>query len=363
MTRGFSLYLDVLRIFAAVVVVISHIGYPRFTDGRWLWVRELNLGSDAVVIFFVLSGLVIAYTTETKDLNIGVFAFNRVSRIVSVALPALVIGFALDRTGAHLFPDFYALGWYQPLPLFEQLLRGLSFSNEWGNMATRLGTNGPYWSLSYEVAYYAIFAMAFYLRGMLRFVLVVSAVIVAGLNIMLLAPCWIIGVMLWQRIKWGQKMHRCVARTLFFTTTILYAMALAVDFPTILLSFTQISLGLGGLRFSDEFIWNWVLAIGVGLHLLGAAFLFQKEPTVQQTIWIKWLAGGSFSLYLMHYPLLQFFGPALPDSGLPLLDDTILFAMTVLFCLAFAQVFERTLPLQRLILENLAGQNGNRRSI
>lgn len=355
MTRSFSLYLDVLRILAAVVVVISHIGYPRFTDGRWFWVRELNLGSDAVVFFFVLSGLVIAFTAEAKDRTIGGFAFSRITRILSVALPALVIGWALDRTGAQLFPDFYALGWYEPLPIGEQVLRGLSFSNEWAGMETRLGTNGPYWSVSYEVAYYAIFAMAFYLRGMLRVVLILSAVIIAGLNIMLLAPCWVIGVLTWQRIKQGRKISPELARVFLLAPFILYVTALTVDIPTSLLYFTKIGLGLDGLRFSDEFLWNGILAIGVGVHLVGAANLFHNEPTARRSTWVKWLAGGSFSLYLMHYPLLQFFGPALPDSGLPLLDDVVLFFVTVLFCLAFAQVFERTLRVQRLVLQSLVG--------
>lgn len=361
MTRSFSLYLDALRILAAVVVVISHIGYPRFTDGRWLWVRELNLGSDAVVVFFVLSGLVIAFTAEAKDRTIGGFAFSRITRIMSVALPALVIGWVLDRMGAQLFPDFYALGWYEPLPIGEQLLRGLSFSNEWAGLETRLGTNGPYWSVSYEVAYYAIFAMAFYLRGMLRVVLVLSGVIMAGLNIMLLAPCWVIGVLTWQRIKQGRKVRREVARVFLLAPFIIYATALTVDLPTILLYFTKVVLGLDGLRFSDEFIWNGILAIGVGVHLIGAANLFDDEPTAQRSARIKWLAGGSFSLYLMHYPLFQFLGPALPDSGLPLLNDVVLFAVTVLFCLFFAQVFERTLTTQRLMLQSLVGPFRNPR--
>lgn len=362
MTRSFSLYLDVLRILAAVVVVLSHFGYSRFTDGRWLWVRELNLGSDAVVVFFVLSGLVIAFTAEAKDRTIGGFAFNRITRIMSVALPALVIGWMLDRMGAQLFPDFYALGWYQPLPIAEQLLRGLSFSNEWAGMETRLGTNGPYWSVSYEVAYYAIFAMAFYLRGVLRVVLVFGAVILVGLNILLLAPCWLIGTMTWQHIKQGRKLRRDTARALFLTPLIIYAAALVVDLPAILLYFTKIGLGLDGLRFSDEFLWNGILAVGVAVHLIGAASLFQTEPTAQQSTRIRWLAGGSFSLYLMHYPLLQFFGPALPNSGLPLLDDVFLFAVTVLFCLAFAQIFERTLPRQRAMVQNLTRLNATPRA-
>jgi peptidoglycan/LPS O-acetylase OafA/YrhL len=365
-TRSFSLYLDILRSLAAFVVVISHIGYTRFTDGRWLWVRELNLGSDAVVLFFVLSGLVIALTAQTKDHTIGAFGFNRITRILSVAFPALVIGFVLDRTGAHLFPEFYALGWYQQLPLVEQLLRGLSFSNEWGGMATRLGSNGPYWSLSYEVAYYAIFAIGFYLHGALRIALIAIFTTLVGVKIMLLAPCWIMGVLLWKCIRRGYILPRSVARAFFIIPILFYCIALAVDVPGMLSHYTQLTLGLDGLRFSDEFIWNWILSCAFGFHLIGAMSLFKKEPTARQAIQIKWLAGGSFSLYLMHYPVLQFLGPALPQSGLPLLDDIALFSITVLFCFAFAQIFERTVSQQRRVLENtlmyLKGEKGFRSS-
>ncbi|KPQ22409.1 MAG: two component transcriptional regulator, LuxR family, partial [Porphyrobacter sp. HL-46] len=79
--------------------LLSHAGYPRFTEGRWLWVRELNFGSDAVIVFFVLSGLVIAHVAQEKPGGIGRFAFDRATRLMSVALPALVLGFALDRLG------------------------------------------------------------------------------------------------------------------------------------------------------------------------------------------------------------------------------------------------------------------------
>ena len=67
MTQRFSLYLDFLRFSAAMIVFLSHFAYPRFTDGTYSFIRDLNLGSDAVVFFFVLSGLVIAYTADTKD--------------------------------------------------------------------------------------------------------------------------------------------------------------------------------------------------------------------------------------------------------------------------------------------------------
>lgn len=67
MTRGFSIYLDALRLSAALLVLVSHIAYSRFSNGDLGWMRALNLGSDAVILFFVLSGFVIAFTTAAKQ--------------------------------------------------------------------------------------------------------------------------------------------------------------------------------------------------------------------------------------------------------------------------------------------------------
>lgn len=350
MNRGFSNYLDVLRFGAAFVVLISHFAYPRFTDGRHLWVRELNLGSDAVVLFFVLSGLVIAFVAQTKDTGFRQFAFNRATRILSVALPALILGFLLDRTGDALFPAFYDSYFYNPLPLTEQLARGLSFTSEWGGMQTRLGSNGPYWSLSYEVAYYALFAIAWYLTGALRTVLLALGVWLVGLNILLLMPAWLIGVWVWRCLDQGLMPRQRLVPYLVFGLPLAYIAALVTGLPDELRTLTEMGLPphiLNTLRFSDEFLWNNLLAAGVAFHLLGVAALTRRKAARSTGQLVPWLAGGSFSLYLFHYPLLQFLGPALPGTGTPLLDDAILLGLVTLVCYAFAGVFERTLKDQR----------------
>ena len=223
MTRGFSTYLDLLRFGAAVVVLLSHFGYERISDGRWLWVRDLNLGSDAVIIFFVLSGYVIAHVAARPSSTMGRFAFDRVTRLVSVALPALLLGFALDRFGASIAPESYAGWFYNPLALSELLARGLSFTNEWGGMETRLGTNGPFWSLSYEAAYYALFAIAFFMTGARRMLLLILSCFLIGVNILILLPVWLMGVGL-QRIMSGQfSVSRPLALFLAIAPIIAYA--------------------------------------------------------------------------------------------------------------------------------------------
>ena len=112
MSPLFSLYLDALRFGAALIVLLSHFAYPRFTRGDYIAIREFNLGSDAVVFFFVLSGLVIAYTADSKDRSAGRFAFNRLTRLYSVVLPAILLTVLFDWAGRSLDPSAYRGFWY-----------------------------------------------------------------------------------------------------------------------------------------------------------------------------------------------------------------------------------------------------------
>ena len=346
MNKGFSLYLDALRFGAAFVVLLSHWAYPRFTEGRHIWIRELNLGSDAVVLFFVLSGLVIAFSADRKDPTLGSFTFNRATRLLSVAIPALILGIMLDRIGAALYPQTYDGWWYNVLPLWQQALSALSFTSEWSGQGIRLGTNGPWWSLSYEAAYYLLFAFAFYLRGPLRAGLLIFVVLAIGVNILLLMPVWLLGVWVWRRIRDDRLPTRAKAIAYATLPVALYGLALWAQVPEML---KPISMGLvleAGLphpRFSDEWIWNSMIGFGFALHLLGMAKLATSHPRPRP--YIRWLAGGSFSLYLIHYPVLQFLNGVFPNNS-PTNDVTLL-ACTLLVCAIFAQVFERSLPRQR----------------
>jgi peptidoglycan/LPS O-acetylase OafA/YrhL len=348
MAPGLSTYLNALRFGAAMIVLLSHFAYPRFSDGVWLWVRELNLGSDAVVLFFVLSGFVIALTAERKDATLGRFSFARATRIYSVAIPTLIVGWSLDQWGSSLAPEQYFAPYYAPLPLLEVLLRGLSFSNEWGGFSARLGSNGPYWSLSYEVGYYALFGVAFYLTGLRRIALLLGGVVVLGINIMLLMPAWLMGVWLYHRLKSAELPSKTVAVTLAVVPVVIYVVALKLNLPDVIKLAMQPDIPGHVLRFSDEYLWNALLGILICAHLYGMTGLLRCQPTVRLDQSLAWLAGGSFSLYLMHYPLLQFFHAALPD-----LSHAGLFGLTVLTCLAFAELFERPLHLWRRGLRSL----------
>ncbi|WP_425039320.1 acyltransferase family protein [Primorskyibacter sp. S187A] len=361
MSRGLSTYLDGLRIAAAFIVLLSHFAYPRFSDGRWLWVREWNLGSDAVIVFFVLSGLVIAHVAQHKPGGIRQFTFDRATRLISVALPALLLTYALDRTGAALAPQVYEGWFYNPLPLWDMLLRGLSFSNEWQGLATRLGTNGPFWSLSYEAAYYALFAIAFYTAGLRRIALLLLGAWVFGLNILVLMPTWLMGVWLYRHL---QQAHTPVPRpraVLYaIAPVILYVLAQLAHLPAQLYALTASLDHMLDLRFSNEILWNWLLGLLVTCHLIGMAHLLRRvtdrSHLMRVSPALSWSAGGSFSLYVMHYPLLQFLAIAPLQTGNVWLDDAVLLTFVTVLCFAFAALFERPLPLFRQALSQITAR-------
>lgn len=350
MSLGFSNYLDLLRVVAALTVVISHMAYARFTRGDYLFIREWNLGSDAVILFFVLSGYVVAYTAVEKDKTLGRFVFARASRLFSVAIPAIILTLVLDHLGSRIDPAAYDGWWWNPAPAWEVILRSLSFTTEWTGSTFRPGTNGPFWSLSYEAAYYALFGIAMFQDGWRRAVLLLSALALAGIKIFILAPAWLFGVLLYHRAS-PVILGPIPSLIGFVAPIVLYVGALSVDLPDYLLALTVASIGqeaVAALRFSDEFIWNAFLGILVTLHLMAALRLLRHRPRqTGLTSLISWLSGASFSLYLVHYPALQFWHAALPEALPPVPRDTLLLGATLLTCLVFAAIFERRLPQMR----------------
>lgn len=360
LSTGVSGYLDFLRFGAAFVVLLSHFAYPRFTDGRYSFIRELNLGSDAVVLFFVLSGFVITFAATQKDKTGGRFTFSRLSRLWSVAVPALALTLILDGWGLRLNSEFYVdTIYYNAVGFWEYWWRGLTFSGHWNGDILRLGSNGPYWSLSYEAAYYIAFGILLYLRGALRWVALAVCGLLFGLKIWLLAPAWFMGVGLY---VWLQKTD--IARYSNISTGLLigapvlfYILFQVIGLPGILRTLTYLLIGperFSALGFSDEFMWNALIGALFTVHLFGMGVLLANRtaPFSWQNA-IKWLAGGSFSLYLVHYPVLQWGGAVIPRSGNWVLDHAALLTVTCLVCYGFAAIFERPLARYRKVVLGL----------
>ena len=102
LARSTSFFLDLLRLVAAFSVFGGHVimlWYPRSYSAF-----EDRFGERAVIIFFVLSGYVIAFSTLRRECDPRAYVLARLSRLSSVVLPALVLTAVLQIAGTALKP-------------------------------------------------------------------------------------------------------------------------------------------------------------------------------------------------------------------------------------------------------------------
>ena len=354
LSPGLSVWLDVLRFGAALVVVVGHAANLRFTGGDLYWVRQWTLAPDAVIIFFVVSGLVVG-RAATRDDSWGSYTFNRVTRLFSVVLPALVLTLALDATGRAIDPSAYPPQYYTDLPLAEFVVRGLSFSQQWRGVGppVQLGSNAPLWSLSFEAAYYVLLGVAMFASRWIMIAAIVGFAWLFGISILLLLPTWLAGVAVWHMIRNGRVPRRrsTAAALAILPIACLVAAKLAKLDETLLRNTPD---WLGPVRhtqvfdFGGEVLWNSLIAVALAFHLIGMSRVAPRfRPMVVRVI--RWWAGASFSIYVVHYPIMHLMDASLPET-LPA-KSLVFVLLPVAFALVFAQVFERPLPrIRRLFL-------------
>jgi peptidoglycan/LPS O-acetylase OafA/YrhL len=128
----------------------------------WWFFVSFELGHQAVVGFFVISGYLVggaalAHVRKSAPF-LREYLIHRFARIYVVLVPALFVTLALDWIGRS-FVDPGVYGW----PIFENHLRPGLFFGALANLTTIysdfFGTNGPMWSLACEFWYYVTFPL------------------------------------------------------------------------------------------------------------------------------------------------------------------------------------------------------------
>lgn len=313
MNKSISIYLDFARFFAAILVFFSHLLSQEFNT-----VFEYNvwMGHQSVVIFFVLSGYVISYVTDTKEKTISQYFAARLGRLYSVVLPALLLTVVLDYVGRLIDPNIY-LNVANNYPLLRILISSLFLNQIW-NLHVMPLSNGPFWSLGYEFWYYIIFGSFCFFGGKLRYYLPLLFCIIAGPHILMMFPLWLIGVFTyWAQKHWSptQFTARCICLFCLITIFLIFKIGnplqfIAVYFSTNYLNkelyFCQ-SIGCHYIGLSFAIVPDFLLGILFGLSILTfkhtnypKTVLNKAEPT------IRYFAGSTFSLYLFHLPLIYF---------------------------------------------------------
>jgi hypothetical protein len=190
MSKSQSAYLDLLRIVAALTVLLSHVSRTNLSGG-FLW-QVQAAGHDGVIVFFVLSGYVISYVADSRERHGADFAMSRLTRLYSVVLPALVLTYVADRVGMAYAPELYRAAHHSD-PLLRIASAGLFLSQSW-HFDIELFSNTAYWSLPFEFWYYVLFGVFVFIPGKMRYAALAVAAAIAGPKILLLLPVWLLGV-------------------------------------------------------------------------------------------------------------------------------------------------------------------------
>lgn len=310
MSRSFSIYLDLVRFLSAILVLTYHAKSSRY-DGSWL--KGIGAyGHDAVMVFFVLSGFVIAYVANNKESTIYEFSKSRFARLYSVVFPALIITLVLDYFGQLLDPSMYAGAHFEDSSPYYRFFSNLFFINEIWFESWLAFSNGPFWSLSYEFWFYVIFASWFYFTGSKKYLITLCAILIAGPKILMLFPIWLMGAAVYY-LSTRININKYLAFFLAVTPIILYAIIRETGLQKILLNYTIEVFGrevlYQDLYRSRHFISDYIVGILVSVHLFALITLLNRVSiaTYVEKV-IRYLAGMTFAIYLLHYPFLQFYG-------------------------------------------------------
>ncbi len=312
MTKGASIYLDATRFLAATTVLVYHFFALELTDST----LRFPFGGEAVMVFFVISGFVIAFVADTREKTWQSYSISRYARLYSVVVPALILTAVVDGIGAQINPAAY-----DPNAHAQPLLRigaSLLFINEIWNFTIVPLSNGPFWSLSYEFFYYLMFGAAVFAPVRWRFPLTFLVLLVAGPRIALYSSIWLIGVLVYH-LRPRVPLQSILMPLLFLASLALFFAFAIFGTPLDALNrafyeqldsrgffyFFGANIFIGGnARFPSD------LAVAVAfsgtlLFCESAAALLLRTGWVARTI--RFLASHTFSIYLYHVPLLIFF--------------------------------------------------------
>lgn len=303
MNKEMSLYLDILRFTAAMTVFLGHAA-GKLTGG-FLWQLNDYL-SASVMIFFVLSGYVIGFVSNTKERNIKDYSIARAARLLSVVVPAIFVTVIFDYAGSQINPDLY-FGGPWPEPNFDMINYVLSIflvQNIWG-LNLNPGINVPFWSLSFELMFYFIFAVAFYFEGVKRILFLIIAAAISGPDIILYFPIWLLGLVAYHLTT---KKHEIIEKSKYFLPSlfILSALILVILTPFIKNNFQYTpSIMISGRNVLADYLYAIIFTV----NLIAAPSILPLFSPLFKIIgkYVVFAASFTFSLYLFHRPLIQFF--------------------------------------------------------
>ncbi len=279
--------IQVLRALAAASVVIVHgHGWLLKSVGAPNPLPELgSLGGAAVELFFVISGFVMVYTSESvfgRPDGPKTFVLHRLVRIV----PLYWLVTFMYVAASVAFPSFdkhYGLDFIAASLLF------IPMENSIGAVMPIIGQG---WTLNFEMLFYAIFALAVFAPRRLA-VCLASAVLIAG-------------------VMYGSRLAPSSTAVAFWTRPLvyqfIYGMVIGLLYREGLRLWKPLCLAL--IAASVALTWHnavvvdptlRILANGIPAALMVAGATF-GDFTLEGSVWrlLARIGDASYALYLLH---------------------------------------------------------------
>ncbi|GAB3248255.1 acyltransferase family protein [Chitinimonas naiadis] len=330
MSRTYSAYLDIIRFIAALAVFLAHLSSRPFTDNLLWWPLDY-FGSAAVTLFFVLSGYIISYVVAHREDTPKAYYKSRLSRLYSVVLIALPLTFALDMAGMALNPDFYANQKVLWKPeSWAGYLSAFFLVNEYqifGFNGISPGTNGPFWSLSFEATYYLLAGLALFSKRIVWIPATLIILMLAGRTITAMLPLWLLGFALY-RLRVPALRSKMRAQVLLIGSALLIVLS-----PLLQRYLPQAGSWLwlpwGRAPFNRDIVYDYYIASAFAIHLFAAQALMQDgfRPLERMAGFAHWLGSLTFPLYALHYPMFCLLAALCPGYWTPL--ERVMFIATL----------------------------------
>lgn len=298
-----SSFLNISRAVAALLVLVGHIYMIVFiaqVEGEKNIFKTFfefisSFGHQAVMVFFVMSGFLVSKSAmkAINENNLSKYFINRFVRLYIVLIPALILTFFMDSVLINQLKEYVDMA---QITLIENRTSTVSFV---GNIlflqdifVPRFGSNGPVWSLANEFWYYVLYPLLVLIffrqlkSGKKVFIasLIMGILLILPISIIKLFVLWLIGASIW------------------------YIKKPIIEKPIISLTIFLIVFTSSFMDFFHHSPFGFISEVGIATSfaLIINSLIFYEKNTVNRYYRriSHVFADFSYSLYLLHFPLL-----------------------------------------------------------
>ena len=324
LTEGASIILDLIRGVSAQIVVIGHgisfFGIFNFLhEPHFPWMQNI-----AVLIFFLLSGFLISYSTVSKA-HAGGYRYShyfadRFSRIFTAFIPAILFVLVIDLVSQAVSEEAYG---YMDAFNLKTFVGNILMLQEYPLIKhstykiTSFGSARPFWTLAIEWWIYLSFGYLLLVIFKSQKVSIPSFLILLFLSVV---PIYNLAMSTGLTVFWMFGLLVYVLSTLNILCNV---------HSNIKIMFFFIFCGLGIIRSylimnAYDAIFAFLLAIALWLII---DIYTVRKFSGRWTKIIRYNASISYTLYLIHYSILSFLKTHFGDTSNPYLLFSIGFVI------------------------------------